>query len=66
MICLKKIRKNIRIVYLKRPKPLQKMIAEYIKGIPAEMKFNALSFDMSSSDGENEKYYISNIKIAKD
>ena len=44
----------------------KKMIAEYIKGIPAEMKFNALSFDMSSSDGENEKYYISNIKITKD
>jgi hypothetical protein len=30
------------------------------------MKFNALSFDMSNSDGENEKYYISNIKITKD
>ena len=44
----------------------KKMIAEYIKGIPADMKFNALSFDMSNSDGENEKYYISNIKITKD
>jgi hypothetical protein len=44
----------------------KKMIAEYIKGIPADMKFNALSFDMSNSDGENEKYYISNIKITND
>ena len=44
----------------------KKMIAEYIKGIPADMKFNALSFDMGTSDGENDKYYISNIKIAKD
>jgi len=42
----------------------KKMIAEYIKGIPAAMKFNALSFDMGASDGENDKYYISNIKIA--
>jgi hypothetical protein len=43
-----------------------KMIAEYIKGIPADMKFNALSFDMGSSDGENDKYYITNIKITRD
>lgn len=43
-----------------------KMIAEYIKGIPADVKFNALSFSMSNSDGENDKYYISNIKITKD
>jgi hypothetical protein len=44
----------------------KKMIAEYIKGIPADMKFNALSFDMASSDNENDKYYIGNIKITKD
>jgi hypothetical protein len=44
----------------------KKMIAEYIKGIPADMKLNALSFDMGTSDGENDKYYISNIKITKD
>jgi hypothetical protein len=44
----------------------KKMIAEYTKGIPADMKFNALSFDMGSSDGENDKYYIGNIKITKD
>jgi len=41
------------------------MIAEYTKGIPADMQFNGLSFDMSRSDGDNEKYYISNITIAK-
>jgi hypothetical protein len=44
----------------------KKMIAEYNKGVPADMKFNALSFDMGSSDGGNDKYFISNIKITKD
>jgi hypothetical protein len=44
----------------------KKMIAEYIKGIPADMKFNALSFDMGSSDSENDKYFIGNIKITRD
>lgn len=42
------------------------MIAEYNKGVPAEMLFNALSFDMANSGGENDKYYIGNIKITKD
>jgi hypothetical protein len=41
----------------------KKMIAEYIKGIPADMKFNSLSFDMAGSDSENDKYYVGNIKI---
>jgi hypothetical protein len=40
-------------------------IAEYEKAIPAAHLFNALSFS-SGSDGENNKYYISNIKITKD
>jgi len=44
----------------------QKMIAEYTKAMPADMLFNALSFEMSRSDGETEKYYLSNIKITKD
>ena len=41
-------------------------IAEYSKGIPNDLLFNALSFDMSNSDGENDRYYVSNIKITKD
>jgi hypothetical protein len=44
----------------------KKMIVEYIKGIPSDMKFNALSFYMGSSDIENDKYFIGNIKITKD
>ena len=42
------------------------LTVEHIKGMPADMVFNALSFDMSNSDGETEKYFISNIKITKD
>lgn len=44
----------------------KKMIIEYGKCMPADMLFNALSFDMGRSDGETEGYYISNIKITKD
>jgi hypothetical protein len=44
----------------------KKMIVENSKCFPAAMLFNALSFDMSRSDGESEKYYLSNIKITKD
>jgi hypothetical protein len=44
----------------------QKVIAEYTKAIPADLLFNTLSFEMSRSDGETEKYYISNIKITKE
>ncbi len=40
-------------------------IAEYEKAIPAAHLFNALSF-YSYNSGANDKYYISNIKIAKD
>lgn len=40
-------------------------IAEYEKAIPAAHLFNALSF-FSYNAGENDKYYISNIKITKD
>jgi hypothetical protein len=42
------------------------MIAEYIKGTPAGIQFNAISFDMAGSDSENDKYYIGNIKITRD
>ncbi len=40
-------------------------IAEYEKAIPAAHLFNALSF-FSYNAGENDKYYISNVKITKD
>jgi len=40
-------------------------IVEYEKAIPAAYLFNALSF-FSYNSGENDKYYISNIKITKD
>ena len=41
-------------------------IAELEKAIPAAHLFNALSFDCSGNSAENDKYYISNIKITKD
>jgi hypothetical protein len=31
-----------------------------------DMSFNALSFSMANAGVENDKYYISNIKITKD
>jgi hypothetical protein len=44
----------------------QKMVVEYNKGLPADMMFNALSFEMANRDRETDKYYISNIKVTKD
>lgn len=44
----------------------QSKMAEYSKGVPADMLFNALYFTHGRSDGETEKYYISNIKITKE
>jgi hypothetical protein len=41
-------------------------IAEYEKAIPAAHLFNALSFDCGGNSAENDKYFISNIKITKD
>ncbi len=41
-------------------------IAEYEKAIPAAHLFNALSFDCSNNSAENDKFYISNIKITMD
>jgi hypothetical protein len=43
-----------------------KMIAEYEKAIPASLLFNGLTFRENGNKGENDKYYISNIKIVKD
>jgi hypothetical protein len=40
-------------------------IADYEKAIPATHLFNAMSFT-SGNSGENDKFYISNIKITKD
>ena len=40
-------------------------IAEYEKAIPAAHLFNTMSFT-SYNSGENDKYYISNIKITKE
>lgn len=42
-------------------------IAEYEKAIPSDLLFNAMSFFiLGSSHGENDKFYISNIKISKE
>jgi hypothetical protein len=41
-------------------------IAEYEKAIPAAHLFNALSFYTGGGATENDKFYISNIKITKD
>ncbi len=41
-------------------------IAEYEKAIPLALPFNAISFDCSGNSAENDKYWISNIKITKD
>ena len=66
-------KKNNRIIVTikKKEELLQifidnKKIAEYEKAIPAALLFNVLSFTHGRSDGETEKFYISNIKITKD
>jgi len=43
-----------------------KKIINIEKAIPADLQFNFLSFSHISSDNETEKFYISNVKIAKD
>jgi hypothetical protein len=65
-------KKNNRIIVTikKKDETLQvfidkNKIAEYEKAMPASHLFNAISFT-SVSSGENEKFYISNIKIIKD
>ena len=66
-------KKNNRIaVTIKKKEELlqifidNKKIAEYEKAIPAALLFNALSFTHGRSDGETEKFFISNIKITKE
>lgn len=44
----------------------QTKIAEYEKAIPAAHSFNLLSFECGNNSGDNDKYYITNIKITKD
>lgn len=41
-------------------------IVEYLKGAPGDLAFNALSFQMVNSDNDNDKYYVSNIRITRD
>jgi hypothetical protein len=41
-------------------------IADYEKAIPSALLFNAMSFTHGRSDGETEKFYISNIKIIRE
>ena len=42
-------------------------IAGYEKAFPADLVFNALSFRvLGSSYGENDKFYISQVKIKKE
>ncbi|MGZ5190035.1 MAG: hypothetical protein ACXWCZ_03390, partial [Flavisolibacter sp.] len=43
-----------------------KKVGEYEKAIPSTQVFNALSFDCNGNSAENDKYFISNIKITKD
>ncbi len=62
---------QIKVIIKKSGETLQvfidkSKIAEYEKAIPAALLFNALSFDCSGNSAENDKFYISNIKITKD
>jgi len=41
-------------------------VAEFEKAIPASFQFNVMSFLENGNRGENDKYYISNIKIVKE
>ena len=59
-VTIKKIDETLQI-FINKTK-----IAEYEKAIPSALLFNALSFTHGRSDGETEKYFISNIKITKD
>ena len=59
-VTIKKIDEKLQ-VYIDKTK-----IAEYENAIPAAHLFNALSFDCSGNSGENDKFYISNVKITKD
>ncbi|MEO5562819.1 MAG: hypothetical protein ABIR18_05270 [Chitinophagaceae bacterium] len=62
---------RITVTIIKKEETLQLFIdktkiAEYEKAIPAALLFNALLFSAHGNKGENEKYYISNIRITKE
>ena len=59
IVTIKKMEETLQ-VFIDKTK-----IAEYEKAIPAAHLFNTMSFT-SYNSGENDKYYISNIKITKD
>ena len=59
-VTIKKIGETLQI-FIDKTK-----IAEYEKAIPAALLFNNISFLETGNSGENDKYYISNIKITKD
>ena len=66
-----KMNNHITVTIKKKDETLQLFIdktkiAEYEKAIPSALLFNALSFTHGRSDGETEKYFISNIKITKE
>ena len=42
----------------------QTKVAEYQKGIPAGLQFDAMSFDLSGNSAD-ERMFIGNIRIAK-
>jgi hypothetical protein len=42
------------------------VIADYEKGVPADLRFNALSFIGGGNTGEHDKFYVSNITIKKE
>jgi hypothetical protein len=42
------------------------VIADYEKGVPADLRFNVLSFIGGGNTGEHDKFYVSNITIKKE
>ena len=42
----------------------QTKVAEYEKGIPAGVQFDAMSFDLASGNSADERMFIGNIRIA--
>lgn len=43
-----------------------KKVGEYKNAIPANQIFNALSFDCNGNSAENDKYFVSNVKIVRE
>lgn len=41
-------------------------IADYPKALPPDLLFTAVSFSVGSNHGENDKFYVSNVKISKE